>query len=272
MRPIEMHLSDPVRWPLPPYDAEDQPIFFFIVTPPYSGSTAMAKLLNTGERTDFLQKEAEGQWLVPGLCESDRWRQNKPVNYESVKAVWLNRFQENSGKSGQRPDVIIEKSPPNMMRLRALSEQFNSVAYLATNRNPFANCASILRRQHADTALDPKRRAKLLENLAENWLTRSRQIKAILDLLDCPFISYEEFCKNPWTILSKLELPAHVIEQIDCAATIEVKDYWPQKISNQNARQIAQLDSLDLQVIFDVLQTDQELVRFFGYDLVNPAH
>ena len=82
------------RWPLPLYDNNIQPHFFFLVTPPYSGSTAIAKILETSHKIMALHSNAEGQWIVPGLCEKDRWDPDKKINYESVKAVWLNTFQK----------------------------------------------------------------------------------------------------------------------------------------------------------------------------------
>lgn len=128
-------------WPLPRYDENNQPHFFFLITPPYSGSTAIAKLLDTSHKTMTLTPNGEGQWLIPGLCQQDRWKPEKEVNYESVKAVWLNAFQKEK-RVNSHIDVVIEKSPPNMMRLDNLLSQFTDYSILANNRNPYANCAS----------------------------------------------------------------------------------------------------------------------------------
>ena len=68
------------RWPTQRYDENNQPHFFFLITPPYSGSTAIAKLLNTSRKTMTLNSKGEGQWLVPGLCEKDRWNPDKEVD------------------------------------------------------------------------------------------------------------------------------------------------------------------------------------------------
>ena len=89
-------------WPRPEYDKNNEPFFIFIVTPPYSGSTALCKVLNTSHRSMLLAPNGEGQNLVPGLCNTDRWQPGLDVDYESVRAVWLSKFshREKSSKYG----------------------------------------------------------------------------------------------------------------------------------------------------------------------------
>ena len=60
-------------WPKPNFVAEDRPHVLFILAPPYTGSTAIATLLNSSTRTMLLHEQGEGQWLIPGLCAEDRW-------------------------------------------------------------------------------------------------------------------------------------------------------------------------------------------------------
>lgn len=80
----------------------------------------MAKILNTSHRTVLLENRGEGQWLVPGLCQEDRWNPDKQVDYASVRAVWMNRFQMLK-QFTPGADVVVEKSPPNMVRLEQLA-------------------------------------------------------------------------------------------------------------------------------------------------------
>ena len=149
------------KWPLPEYDPEIQPHFLFVVTPPYSGSTALTRLLNTGQRTTLLHRRGEGQWLIPGLSQKDRWDPEKKVNYESVRAVWLHEYQR-LRRADNRAEVVIEKSPPNMVRLEELSSLFRYRSFLANNRNPYANCASMLYRHYDAQAIGMKERMRIL--------------------------------------------------------------------------------------------------------------
>ena len=70
-------------WPIPSYNKKDEPHFLFIITPPYSGSTALAKFLNTSSKISIFGNKAEGQWLIPGMCQKNRWENNKYIDYDS---------------------------------------------------------------------------------------------------------------------------------------------------------------------------------------------
>ena len=89
---MDIDKNDMPCWPYPKYDRSDEPHFLFIITPPYSGSTALSALLNTSHRVMFLHPKAEGQWLIPALCV-DRWNSDKKVEFSSIKAVWLSKYQ-----------------------------------------------------------------------------------------------------------------------------------------------------------------------------------
>jgi len=253
------------RWPLPEFDNNEQPHFLFIITPPYSGSTALTKLINTSDKTTILQSRGEGQWLVPGLCEKDRWKEEKKVNYESVKAVWLNKYQKQK-RANENISVVIEKSPPNMMRIEKLSAQFKDFSFIANNRNPYANCASMLYRLHDGGNLDTMQRKKILTDLAQGWLTRSLKIKELVSKLSIPLLTYEEFCCKPSAILEILNLPNEALNTIDTSASVKVKDYDKQPIINQNKRQISNLNEEEIKLISKIIRTESELLRFFTYE------
>jgi hypothetical protein len=253
-------------WPRPPFAAQEQPHFLFIVTPPFSGSTAIAELLHSSAQIGFLQERAEAQWLVPGLCADARWDAGMPVDYASVQASWLARWQQlHAADSGLR--VVVEKSPPNMVRLEPLVAQFNDVSLLANNRDPYANCASILYRMHDGGQLSAAQREQQLRVLAMHWLLRSARLIELVSRLDIPLLTYEQFCDAPASILGKLNLPRGVAETIDVQTQVRVKDYPMQGIANQNQRQIALLSETEVTTISTVLAQQQELLDYFSYEL-----
>lgn len=253
------------KWPKPSYDNADQPLFLFVLTPPYSGSTALAELITSSQNVMSYTAKSEGQWLVPGMCAADRWDPNKAVNYASVKAVWLNAYQK-AQRQEPKIEVVIEKSPPNIVRLEALAAQFTNVAYLANNRDPYANCASILSRHHSET-VDQSNRTTTVEKVVQDWITRSTIIRKFVNEKKMPLITYEEMCEAPTSLLSKLPLPSAILATIDVNAKVKVKDYPEQPISNQNERQIAKLSPGDLDAISQTLKGQEDLMAFFGYSL-----
>jgi hypothetical protein len=251
-------------WPVPSYDESVQPHFLFIITPPYSGSTALCQLLNTSERSMLLDPRGEGQWLIPGLSKTDRWDSSKKVDYNSVRAVWLEKYQQTL-RSNPAIDVVIEKSPPNMVRMEALSSLFDSCSFLANNRNPYANCASILYRHHDADNMEANMRLEFLGKQAHDWLMRSATIRDLISRLDVPLITYEKFCENPAAVLPLLRTPPGVAETINPEAEVQVKDYPSLTISDQNARQTAKLSSFEINHLTRIFTEQADLLAYFGY-------
>jgi hypothetical protein len=263
-----MHLNQENSiWPEPSFDENDQPHFFFIITPPYSGSTALAELINTSHRTMILHPKAEGQFLIPGLHKHERWNPNKEINYQSIKASWLNRFQF-VNRLTQNIDVVIEKSPPNMLIIDKLISLFHDYSFLANNRNPYANCASLLYRKYDADSISSSDRLDALSFLARGWIKRSTIVKNLVQKYNMPLMTYENFCQNPSSIISLLNLPDGVAETINPSAKVKVKDYKKQIIQNQNERQIANLKPDEIACISQILHPYSELLDFFGYQTV----
>lgn len=257
------------QWPRLPFDATaPEPHFLFIVTLPFSGSTALSQLINTSHRTTLLDSRGEGQWLIPALTSDDRWDPDKYVDYESVKSVWLHRFQFLRAHVGSI-DVVIEKSPASIVRMSHLATLFSSRSFLANNRHPLAQCASAVHREREAPRLRAPDRCELFRHQARLWVQQSMVVRDLVRQFDIPLLTYEQFCKNPARLIEVLELPEGVAETIDTNATVKVKDYRPQKIINQNERQIALLEENDRQAITGVLADHQDLLEFFGYNIRN---
>lgn len=255
-----------VPWPKPGYDENNQPRFLFILTPPYSGSTALAELLNSSHRTMFLQDRAEGQWLVPGMCEDDRWDPEKKIDWNSVEATWLSKFQEIQGLV-KNVDIVIEKSPPNMLRIKQLTSIFPNHSLLAFNRNPYANCASIMYRNYEPNNKSPDERHQILQLLARSWIERSTLIRRLVLELNITMFTYEEFCSDISGCIKKIDLPSDAIDSINIEAIVKVKDYGPQQIISQNERQVANLTMPEIALLTDILANEPDLLSFFGYNL-----
>lgn len=255
-------------WPAPSYDEDErlEPYFIFMITPPYSGSTAMAKIIDTSQKITTLHSSGEGEWLVPGMCQKDRWDPHKFIDYDSVKAVWLKKFQI---KKRKNPDLVavFDKTPASMMRLESLISNFTHYSLLANNRNPYANCASILYRKFSPDSLDAQQRKDLVRRLAKDWVERSKQIKALINKFEIPLVTYEAFCEKPLSLKEALNIPVEILNTINFDADVKVKDYSPQPIQNQNKKQINKLTSDDITVITNVLMGEQSLLDYFGYEL-----
>jgi hypothetical protein len=252
-------------WPKPDYNKDDEPHFIFMLTPPYSGSTAITKLMDSSDKSMILHPNGEGQRMIPGMCGSGRWKIDFPVDFESVKAIWLHKYQT-TNKQLDNIDFVIEKSPPNMVRFQELSKVFSSFSVFINNRDPYANVSSALYRNHDTDSISDYERVLVLKRLTLNWLTRSYMLKYLAEEMAIPCLSYEDFCHSPHKI-KKMNLPDDFINTIDFGATVKIKDYVTQKISNHNEWQLKKLAILDIATISEELKEHEKILNYFGYHL-----
>lgn len=262
-----MKRSDANLWPIPNYRLNDQPHFMFVITQPYSGSTALAKLLASSKYISMLNECGEGQWLIPGLCQLNRWRADLDISEESIRAVWLSEYQ-----SQQRADsaisMIVEKSPPNMMRIESIIKLFDNFTLLALNRNPYAQCSSTLHRRKDAHSLTKKQRMQYLKNIIDKWIARSEHIKSLTIQFSMPCLTYEAFCSSPNILLDMLSLSDKIKMSIDLDKKIKVKDYTSANISNHNDIQIARLSDNEIDLISSRCAEQTELLNYYNYDLL----
>lgn len=258
-------LQNKKNWPLPKYNEDDQPHFLFMISPPSSGSTALSQLLNTSHRTMFLEKRGEGQWLLPGMCEKGRWHPEKEINYSSVKAVWLSKYQE-VNQVVQNIDVVIEGSHPNMMRLEKLTSQFRDYSFIASNRDPYANGSCIFHRYNDSGNLSIDQRKEILSSITMSWIMRSTKIRELISIFNAPLLTYENFCKTPSSVLNILNLPSEVAQTITPNSKVKVNSNIPQPIVNYNKSLISKLSNEEIEHISRLLISSKELLEYFGYE------
>ena len=111
--------------------------YLFILCPPYSGSTVLWKLVSTSEAVSSLP--TEGQFIpeVKAILRATPWRVPLQLPWKDIKAVW-DRYWDPS-----KP-LLVEKSPPHLMRTHDIVEHFNPVHFLIMVRNPYAHCEGLM--------------------------------------------------------------------------------------------------------------------------------
>lgn len=260
----------PPRWPLPPVEPGPEPHYLLLLSLPYAGSTAIAKLLESSSAITGLTSTCEGQWLIPGLCGADRWNPDLEVDPVSIRAVWTSRFQQRrKDKPGAR--FVIEKSPPNMVRIGRLQEALGGASILVNNRDPHAQCASALRRGYDTKGLDREARREIVAHLSDLWRERSRGLMELVQAAGLPRITYEAFCADPSCVVEGFGLLGLGVEDVNPSATIRVKDYPSRPVTDQNDRQLQLLTAEDVDVVNGRLVSDPEVLTFFGYPLRDPV-
>ncbi|MES0489105.1 MAG: sulfotransferase [Leptospirales bacterium] len=254
-------------WPRPNYKINKEPHFLFILTPAGAGSTALARLLQTAEGTSLLNKRGEGIWLVPGMGGENKWEQIKYIDWISVKSVWMKRIQE-INETQKLTNVIIDKSPSNLVRIDKLTECFPNHTLAAINRNPYAYCSSRMYRRYDPENKSTSERIKIIELLTNEWLSRSGWIIKWIKKYDVIFFTYEQFCSDTAGCIKQLatKIPAFIMTDINCY--VDVKDYAPQQIINCNEVQISMLSQNEIDAISRILNNNIDTVSFFQYEIM----
>ena len=150
-----------------------------------------------------------------------------------------------------------------MVRSEDLLKIFPRRRLLVSNRDPYANIASQVKR-YANSVYAHMERADLVRHLAKLWIYRSEFLLGIADARKAPVLCYEAFCQAPETLPDALGLP-----DLDLAAgaNIKVKDYERQGISDMNARQISALSEAEIEMISGVLSPRKALLGEFSYQI-----
>lgn len=245
-----------------------EPKFLFIFTSPYSGSTAIANLLNTSSDSMFLHPKGEGSWLIKSMGGEERWNPKTRVNYKNVKRIWLKKFNDINNLVGNTK-VVIEKSPSNIVRYEKIIQTFPNSSYFVLNRDPYSNCSSMLHRLFDEKELKDKSfRDIQIKKLVKFWLFRSRILKQIIDQKKALNFTYEYFCANTKYCISEIQRICPELSKVRIRSKLKVKDYPPQKLENQNEKQLRKLSKSDISNISQILSRHEALLNYFDYEIL----
>lgn len=247
--------------------------WFFLLTLPNSGSSAVAGLFASAPAAVSFGDRGEGQWLVPEMsAPAQRWDPDFDPDYDGVRSAWLAEARR------LRPDgpvVVVEKSPPNLVRHRRLVAAFADmpVTVASLTRDPYAVCASWfgryrprqVARQWGYDVADLAGEAYLTA-LAGIWIERSRLLADAA--ADCALqLRYEEVCADPAGTLAAVAAAVPLLAGADAGVELRVKDSPVQPLRDFNREQIDALPASHVAAITRGLAADPAVVAAHGYAL-----
>ena len=232
--------------------------YLFIISLPRSGSTALWQLLKTSPNVSALAKE--GHLVANQLLKSnnimdknDRWNPTKKIPWAMVKKKWEDEW--NIGKP-----VLLEKSPPHLIRVQEIEKRFPNCFFVILVRNPYAFCEGE-RRRFDDTYY----------NIARFWVACCKyQLDNIKNIKNNIYFTYEELTDHPHEVCDKIINFVPEIKELDITKTLIVKEKSIQ-LTNLNEQQISRLSSADIWEINQVLQNYPDIMNFFRYEYLKPS-
>ncbi|MEZ5503376.1 MAG: sulfotransferase [Halioglobus sp.] len=229
--------------------------YLFVLCPPYSGSTVLWKLLATSANVSALP--LEGQFLpeLKDLMREKPWDAAHALPWPRIKQVWESYWD-------MRKPVLLEKSPPNMIRTRDILAHFRPVRFLVMVRNPYAQAEGLMRRNQW-----PVRRAA---NFAMMCLRT--QLANARELDDALVLTYEALVRDPAQACREIAAFMPALQDIDHTASFEVHSVdgtVDRPITDLNARKIAAIPADHLAAMNAVFAQDRDTLDAWGYKLLD---
>jgi hypothetical protein len=231
--------------------------YLFVLCPPYSGSTLLWKLLSTSQNVSSLP--FEGQFLpeLKNLMRDKPWNPDKVLPWPEIKAVWESYWDRSK-------PVLLEKSPPNLIRTREILAHFQPVKFVVMVRNPYAHAEGLIRRNNW-----PVKRAANF-----SMMCLRAQLKNVRELDDALVLTYESLVQNPAQACQQLATFIPALADMDHAADFEVHSIdgtVNRPITDLNTKKIAALPADTLAAMNDIFIHHSETFAAWGYELLAPG-
>jgi hypothetical protein len=233
--------------------------FLFILSPPYCGSTLLNQLLSTSKNVSSNNNlgTREGQ-LLPEVREfmfqKDRWNKNVKYPWKDIKKVWMKYWD-------QTKPVLLDKSIPNIMRVKEIKKEFTNLYFICMVRNPYAQVEGIIRRNNATL--------EYAADFAINCLRYQKEnIEQENNLL---FFSYEQLCEDKEKTIKRIIDFLSELNDINGNTLFKAHNFKTTEsmaITNLNDEKIAKLSSKQLSVINSIFKKDIELLSYFNYSII----
>lgn len=232
--------------------------FLFVLCPPYSGSTALWQILCTSPAISALPKEGQSLEGVREVMRKDPYNEAIEFPWTSIRQAWESVWDLDS-------PILLEKSPPNLVRALEIERVFEPCHFIAMVRDPYAACEGISRRDHMS-----------LENSARFWIKcAEHQIRNIEGLKRILFFTYEDLCDNTQSVREQVLDFIPELQSIHTEFAVRVHSVLgkkrPRKLQNLNSAKINNLNEEQIGTINTILENHRDVLEYFNYRTINPS-
>lgn len=228
-------------------------IYLFVLCPPYCGSTLLWKLLSTSANVSALPNE--GQFL-PELSDVMRekpWDASRVFPWPEIKRVWESYWDLSK-------PVLLEKSPPNLIRTREIVAHFQPVKFIIMVRDPYAQVEGLMRRNGW--------KERFSAHFAMRWLRAQLDNARVLE--NALVLTYESLVANPVQACEKLAAFIPALRDLDPTASFEVHSIdgtVNRPITELNSKKIAALSPESLATMNTVFEQHADTLAAWGYQI-----
>lgn len=183
---------------------------------------------------------------------NDRWNPSLKYDWDFIKSEWRKYWDTKKA-------VLLEKSPPNIMRAKEIASVFSPSYFVCMVRNPYACCER------------KKRMGGSVIEAAESVVMQLKyQRKNIEDLDDLIFFIYEDLTDKTGEV--KEVIVDFISELKDIDIEIESKAHnilnKKMKIKNLNYLKIKRLTQKDFKDINSIFNKNKDILSYFKYEII----
>jgi hypothetical protein len=234
--------------------------FLFILCANYCGSTLLNQIICTSKSVAVNNSmiTREGQ-RIPDLEEimftDKRWDETNTYDWHFIKKIFMRYWD-------LRFPILLEKSPPNLLRANEIKKVFKPSFFVIQYRNPYAHCESLMRRDEEYDA----------ETAAIFTLKCLRFQKKNIETLESSIaISYEELASNPSRFVDKISTILPELNDINTSKEFSAHNFLNEdkmKITDLNAKKIKLISKEDLKIMSEIFSKEKELLEYFNYQII----
>ncbi|MEM7103597.1 MAG: sulfotransferase [Bacteroidota bacterium] len=235
--------------------------FLFILCPPYSGSTLLHEIICTSPVVSpnnvFGTREGQSLPEVRRLIEyTKRWEPEYPYPWEAIKAAWMPYWEHSKL-------LLLDKSPPNTFRAKAIQHHFDPSVFIVLTRNPYVLCESLMRKN--------KLSAGESAGIVVRFLTYQKM--NLEQLSETLLIRYEDLVAHPDSIKENLLgfLPELSAISVHKKFKGHNKDKQKIPVTDLNIGKIEKIKDQEMEEINAVFSLYGALFSYFSYTLIHEA-
>jgi hypothetical protein len=232
--------------------------YLFVLSPPYCGSTVLWRLLATSPAVSAHPLEGQSLPSVKHIMRDKPWNPHKAFPWAEIRQHWEQVWDMSS-------PILLEKSPPNIVRALEIERVFQPSYFVAMMRDPYAFCEGRRRRhKKSDISLS----AKFWVRCATYQLRNIEQLKNIMHF------RYEDLAERPLEVRTQLLDFLPQLQEIDITRSFRARSIQgraEQKIRNYNQEKIDRLSVGDIRAINAILKQHDHLMAFFQYEYLEPT-
>lgn len=236
--------------------SNSEQVHLFILAPPFSGSTLLTELIATSPQASVTNDidPMEGMKLPGGPALygnfEQRWNAEYPYDFTALNKLWRKHWILSK-------KVLVEKSPPLLIRARQIEQYFPSAKFILLVRDPFAQIESLMRRRNWSLETS----CEFLNLCFKHQYQNARSLKSAL------VVRYEDLCDDSEHMCNQ------ILSYIPQLRTLDHRKHFRAhnvqntalKITNLNASKKGLFSESDIRLIDKNLSESREALRFFNF-------